>query len=461
MSEEILELNHIDYNTPKILNPSKMTEKIDIPVNPNRYDECVGGEQIPIIFNNLKSCCFIDGSKSTLSLQIQVDIPPPVSSTDPAFIHFDIDRRYDSGATVLNVFSEAVHQTSNNQILYRENFINMMQTFRNFRISPEHRQNLTMVGGSPPEISFAQIKYPIYPVNKPISFDIPFSLIAPFWNTAQLIPSELLQNSSLFLKVASPLSFIKCLDINGNYSPMPESVTISFMNIALRLHRTELYDNIQSAIKSSQLEFSYLSNFNLLYTPTSNNFVIPINLAASKVSYVAIKFFRRFNNLSNSSIACSDIFQLTGGNSDDNSMGFSIQAKVGEMLVPRFKIDTAVQAYVETCDALDRVPFKNTENPDPLKVINQLSSGTVPYNNYCFNAPVAPGTYLPGDSTGCFCIAINLEKYGGLSGLSTNANRLLALHIDGLTNYEDYEAYVQVQYMSNVSMVENNIIVSK
>jgi hypothetical protein len=460
MSEEILELNHIDYNTPKILNPSKMTQKIDIPVNPNRYDECVGGEQIPIIFNNLRPCCFIDGSKSTLSLQIQVDIPPPVLSTDPAFIHFDIDRRYDSGATVLNVFSDAVHQTSNNQILYRENFINMMQTFRNFRISPEHRQNLTMVGGSPPEISFAQIKYPIYPVNKPISFDIPFSLISPFWNTAQLIPSELLQNSSLFLKVASPLSFIKCLDINGNARAMPESVTISFMNIALRLHSTELYDNIQSAIKSSQLEFSYLSNFNLLYTPTSTNFVIPINLAASKVSYVAIKFFRRFNNAFSSSIACSDIVQLTGGNSDDNSMGFSIQAKVGEMLVPKFKIDTAVQAYVETCDALDRVPFKNTENPDPLKVINQLSSGTVPYNNYCFNV-LQSSSYYSGDSTGCFCIAINLEKYGGLSGLSTNANRLLALHIDGLTNYADYEAYIQVQYMSNVSMVENNIIVSK
>ena len=141
-------------------------------------------------------------------------------------------------------------------------------------------------------------------------------------------------------------------------------------------------------------------------------------------------------------------------------MGFSIQAKVGEMLVPKFKIDTAVQAYVETCDALDRVPFKNTENPDPLKVINQLSSGTVPYNNYCFNV-LQPSTYYSGDSTGCFCIAINLEKYGGLSGLSTNANRLLALHIDGLTNYADYEAYVQVQYMSNVSMVENNIIVSK
>jgi hypothetical protein len=61
-----------------------MTQKIDIPVNPNRYDECVGGEQIPIIFNNLKPCCFIDGSKSTLSLQIQVDIPPPVL---PAYLN--------------------------------------------------------------------------------------------------------------------------------------------------------------------------------------------------------------------------------------------------------------------------------------------------------------------------------------------------------------------------------------
>lgn len=460
MSEEILELNHIDYATPKILNPSKMTEKIDIPVNPNRFDECLGGEQIPIIFNNLKSCCWFDGSKSTLSLQLQVNVPPPDLVTDPAFFRFDIDRRYDSGASIINVFSEAVHQTSNNQILYRENFINMMQTFRNFRISPEHRQNLTMVGGSPPEVSYDVPTYPIYPVNNTISFDIPLSLISPFWNTAQLIPSELLQNSSLFLKVASPLWFIKCLDINGNNVAMPASVTISFMNMGLRLHRTELYDNIESVIKSSQLEFSYLSNFNLLYTPTSTNFVIPINLQASKVSYVAIKFFRRVNNSSSSTIACSDIFQLTGGNSDDNSMGFQIQAKVGEMLIPKFKIDTAVQAYVETCDALDRVPFKNTENPDPLKVINQLSSGTVPYNNYCFNL-VQPDTYLSGESTGAFCIALNLQKYGGLSGLSTNANRLLALHIDGLTNYTDYEAYVQVQYMSNVSMVENNIIVSK
>ena len=103
MSEEILELNHIDYTTPKILNPSKMTEKIDIPVNPNRFDECLGGEQIPIIFNNLKPCCWFDGSKSTLSLQLQVNVPPPVLDTDPAFFRFDIDRRYDSGASIINV----------------------------------------------------------------------------------------------------------------------------------------------------------------------------------------------------------------------------------------------------------------------------------------------------------------------------------------------------------------------
>ena len=461
MSEEILELNHIDYKSPHIMNPSKMTEKIEIPVNPNRFDECVGGEQIPIIFDNLKSCCWIDGSKSTLSLQLEVSIPPPVESTDPSLFHFDIDRRYDSGASVINVFSEVVHQTSNNQILYRENYINLMQTFRNYRISPEHRQNLTMIGGSPPEVSFVQPTYPIFPVNKPISFDIPLSAIAPFWNTAQLIPSEILQKSGLFLKVASPLSFIKCLDINGTAQAMPDSVTISFSNMSLRLHRTELYDNIESAIKSSQLEFSYLSNFNLLYQPTSTSFVIPINLAASKVSYVALKFFRRVNTPFTSSVACADIFQITDGNSDDNSMGgLTVQAKVGEMLVPKFKIDTAVQAYVETCDALDRVPFKNTENPDPLKVINQLSSGTIPYNNYCFNL-LQSSSFLSGESTGGFCIAINLQKYGGLSGLSTNANRLLALHIEGLTYFDTFDAYVQVQYMSNVSMVNNNIIISK
>jgi len=130
------------------------------------------------------------------------------------------------------------------------------------------------------------------------------------------------------------------------------------------------------------------------------------------------------------------------------------------MFIPKFDIDTAVQSYISTCDALDRVPFKNTENPDPLKTINQLASGTIPYNNYCVNKATGT-TYTTGNSTGCFCIAINLEKYGNLSGLSVNANRLLALHIDGLTGFENFDVYVQTQYMSNVTMMENNIIVSK
>ena len=82
------------------------------------------------------------------------------------------------------------------------------------------------------------------------------------------------------------------------------------------------------------------------------------------------------------------------------------------------------------------------------------------HNNYCVNKATGT-TYTTGNSTGCFCIAINLEKYGNLSGLSINANRLLALHIDGLTVFQNFDVYVQTQYMSNVTMMENNIIVSK
>lgn len=471
MSDEILQLNQLDFSQPKILNPSKKTEKIDIPVNPNRYDECVGGEQIPIIFDNLKPNTYIDGSKSSLSFQLQVNAPIPLAPANFTFYRFDLAGYNDSGSSVLNLFSDALHQTENNQTLYRENYINIMQTFRNFRISEEHRQNLTMIGGSRAEISYIAPAnpelpaQPIYGINKPNTFDIPFSAISPFWNTSQLLPAELLQKSALYLKVADPRLFLSGLNGSADTNTLvPVGTTISFINISLKLHRTELYDNIQSAIKSSQLEFSYLTNHNIVYQPTSTDFVIPVNLAASKVSYVAVKFYKRNRapTTTETIIGGGEIYQLgTPNNSDDNGLcGIRIQAKVGEMFVPKFVIDTAVQAYISTCDALDRVPFKNTENPDPLKIINQLASGTVPYNNYCFNART-PNTYLASRSTGCFCVAINLQKYGGLSGLSTNANRLLALHIEGLTNFALYDAYVQVQYMSNVSMMENNIIVSK
>ena len=461
MSDEILHLNQLDYSQPFIMNPSKSTDKIEIPINPNRYDECVGGEQIPIIFDNLKPCCFIDGSKSTLSLQLQVNVPAPVEDIDMWFYQFDVDTSRDSGASIINLFSDAIHRTENNQILYHEKYFNIMQTFRNYRISNEHRQNLTMIGTAPPEISFTIPTYPFYSVNKIISFDIPLSTI-PSFNTAQLIPSELLQKSALFLTVANPsLSLIGKNQANNSPATIPANISVSFMNMSLKLHRTELYDNIYSAIKSSQLEFPYLSNHNILYQPTSESFVIPVNLAASKTSYVAIKFVQR-NRVSNATtIGGAGIRDIAGTNSDDNGLGgLRIKAKVGEMFIPKFDIDTAVQSYISTCDALDRVPFKNTENPDPLKIINQLASGTIPYNNYCLNR-ATESTYTSGNSTGCFCIAINLEKYGNLSGLSTNANRLLALHIDGLTSFNDFDVYVQTQYMSNVTMMENNIIVSK
>ena len=108
MSDEILHLNQLDYSQPYIMNPSKSTDKVEIPVNPNRYDECVGGEQIPIIFDNLRSCCLIDGSRSTLSVQLQVNVPVPVLDTDMWYYAFDLDENYDSGASIINLFKDAI-----------------------------------------------------------------------------------------------------------------------------------------------------------------------------------------------------------------------------------------------------------------------------------------------------------------------------------------------------------------
>ena len=80
----------------------------------------------------------------------------------------------------------------------------------------------------------------------------------------QLIPSELLKKSALFLTVADPKLFLIGKNKANTFeATIPENISVSFMNISLKLHRTELYDNIHSAIKSSQLEFPYLSNHNI------------------------------------------------------------------------------------------------------------------------------------------------------------------------------------------------------
>ena len=470
MSEEILDLNFISYETPEIMCAAKSTKRVQYPVNPNNYSECIGSEVIPLNFSNFPDCCYIDGSKSSISLKMRINVPTDADMKYFAFenciteIRDRTDRPviplYNSGSTIMNMFSQVVHESHNSQILYRENFINQMQTVREYRISKERKLFLSCVGGN----ADVEVGWPIYQVNKDISFNIPLFLIAPMFNTASLIPSRLIKNSILSLVVNNPRkSIFKLTSTGNNYASNPASLSVSFSQMALNLYQTELYDGIQSAIKSSQLEFPYYCYHNDLYIPNSESFTYNINLQCAKASYVALKFFIE-TDLAYIN-ASADVAQLGDYNKvkDDNGMAISIVARVGGIVLPTYPINTAMDAYTSTVRAINQISYNNTENVDELKTENKLMSGCVGFTDFNFNSLGLNTSYDGGASAGGVIFGISLEKsnISGMSGLSLSGGRVLTIEVSGLTNYLLTKLYSQVKYMSVASINENNIIISK
>lgn len=461
MSSDLLALNYISFETPEVPCAAKATKKIQLFANPNRYDECIGGEAIPIVMPKLPDCCYIDGSKSSISLKLRVNVPVNDQMYCFAFDN-PTNAQDNTGATIINLISQVIHETNNSQIIYRENFINQLQTVREYRISKERKQLLSCVGGKATDRS----PWPLYGTNFDNSFNIPLYLIAPFWNTAQLIPGRLLHESILTLIVNNPKLSLYALAGDGFTNvPFPANLSVSFSNIALNLYQTELYDGINSAIKSSALQFPYYCYNNDIYQPTNESFTYNINLACSKLSYVVLKFVNK-NETSNSPIRCAEIKDLGNYTSinDNNGMAITIQARVGGMVFPTYPINNAVDAYAHTVQAINQISYNNTEMPDPMKCQNMLMPGCVGFTDFNYNRK-NPGSTTPtqGTSNGGVIFGVSLEKSNivGMSGISTNAGRVLTIEINGLSNYADLVLYSQVKYMSIASIEENNILISK
>jgi hypothetical protein len=149
---------------------------------------------------------------------------------------------------------------------------------------------------------------------------------------------------------------------------------------------------------------------------------------------------------------------------DDNALGFSIRAKIGSQFYPNYPIVSATEAYINTCQALNPISHSDTNDIDVLKNTNKLSAGVMPYSNYCINGEFDnPESYKSGLSSGAFLVAISLEKSNNVSltGVQTTQGRTISIDIQGLENYHLFDLYSQVQYLSVVTVTENNCIVSK
>jgi hypothetical protein len=277
--------------------------------------------------------------------------------------------------------------------------------------------------------------------------------------------ATLLSGSKLTIILSNPkLNIIAYNGTSANTMAVPADTTITLSNIGLNLQQVELYDGIEAVIKSSLLggiKYPFYNVYNSKYEPTSTSFTFNIQFAASIVTYIAIKFFpRQKANPAESTVASASISDLspTISNLDDNSLGFSIRARLNGKAYPNYNITTAQQGYLNTIQALTPISHSDTQNVDPLQNINHLGSGCVPYSNYCFNT-----TTTTGQAKGGFIVAFSLEKNRdiGLSGESTTASKTISIEVDGFTKYELFDMYAQLQYLSVASIYENNVIISK
>lgn len=458
MSEDILHLNHLSYSTPESLLCSKKTTRAQYPIYSNRYDNCTGGEVLQIPFENIPDCCYVDGSKSSISLKISVNVPTPTTADDVYFWSTEIsDATYaNTGATIVNLIKSAVHQLDNNDILYRENFLYMMQTIREYSQSFERKRVLTEVGG----YGTNENKYNQYGVNKNTSFNIPLYLLSPFWNTASLIPSKILKNSKLSL-VVNKLneSLIAFQRDSVTTRSFPADASITFSEMSLNLYQTELYDELDKSIKNQIIHFPYYSNNNDIHLLTSSSFMINIPLQASNLVYVALKFKPN----TDSPIESAEIKDLGVTKPDNNYLPIKIQARINGMIFPGFPINDSVQAYIESINALQTISYPNAQNVDELKIENKLLGSTISYYQFC-NSQIEQVEQVykltSGFSSGGVIFAIDLQKSNNvsLSGLEVNASRILTIEIEGLDNYDNLTLYSQVRYM-NVATIDNDKIV--
>jgi hypothetical protein len=452
----VLEINNLNFTAPDVACAVRTTKRTKSYAFPSQYDNCIGNERIEFLFN---TGTYIDAAKSSLTFKLRVN----TAISEVAFLKysFDLFENQNSGASVLNLISEIYHESKDGSLMYKQNYVNLMQTTREYIVSNEWKNNVgTLIGGFPADNP--TFDYQRFKVNTDVSFSIPLSCLSDFFNTSQLMHPTLLSGSKLSIILANPKLSIVAYTGNNIPTTPPADMTISLSNISLNLQQCELYDGIQAVIKSSLLngiKYPFYNVYNSKYTPTSTSFTYNIQFAASVVTYVAIKFFLKTQV---SPVACASVSELSPQQIDTNALGFTVRARLNGKAYPTYNITTATQAYVNTIQALNPIAHSDTQDVDPLQNINKLGSGCVPYLNYCDNRLVG-GTFVSGYSKGGFIIGISLEKNRdiGLSGPNTTASKTVSIEIEGLTNYDLFDMYTQLQYLSVASIHENNVIISK
>jgi hypothetical protein len=473
----LVSLNNLRYEAPESVCATASCNRQQINFNPNAYNEAKAGDQPSLLFNVGSS--YTDGQKSMIQFTMTLNVD--VGAGAAAFFTFgsnepdaDGNTFYNSGGSVLNILSEVNHQSKSGELLYRELFKNQTQTTsRLYKIDKSRRGYIGMMGGAQPTNSstIQDLQFPLFPINKPVTFQIPLSELSSFFNTSQLIPPMLLSGSLLRLTLADPASAVCLYKANGTDRADVGSVvrSVNLKSMVAYLHQSELYDSVNSMLLSSAnsietngLQYAYNTQFNTVFPPNSSTFNFDIQLSSAKMSNLILKFVKKTKPfISSTPMAAASIYELSSpdANADANSLGFSVQIRLGNLIVPLFPVSSACDMYQQTCNALNPISYSGCDDPDPLKTINKLQAGAVSYAEY--SKVAANGK--SGLGTGATLFAFSFERASAVnvSGLSSNNARILSVEVQNMKNASDYLCYASVTYLQIANVSVDNVVINK
>lgn len=488
----LIDMNHLRYEAPESLCASSNSNRNQINFNPNAYANCVGGEQPSLLFNVGSS--YTDGSKSMIQLTMTVNYTGTgVGATDAVYWAFGNNVAlsngstcFNSGGSILNVIAEVNMQSKSGELLFRELYKNQTRTTsRLYQIDKSRREYLGIMGGAQINVksNVSYPRFPVYPVNVPVTFELPLMELSDFFGTSQLIPPQLLSGSIMRLTIAKPSSAINLYTANGNDLATTGTLnSFSFKNMVAYLHQSELYDSVNSLILASAnsletqgLQYAYNTSFNTVFNPSSSTFNFDIQLSAAKISSLVLKFRRKdqmtfpIGNAATSPrdpVAAADLSDLStiSNVGDSNQLGWGIQIRLGNYVYPLFLIQSATDMYQQTCNALNPISFSGCLDPDPLKTVNKLMAGNVGFTDYSQPTITGVGNDLTqGVGTGACLFGFSFERSSAVNigGLSSSNARILSVEVQNMANAANFTCIASVTYLSIANVSTDNVVVNK
>jgi len=479
--EELRNVNVLNYKIPISADVVAQASMSTYNFNPNMYEQAKENDIMQVDFQEGDD--FIDPANSYIRLKVRfnVDNASIYSFGKVARTAIASGDYYESntGESVLNLIKHVELVTKTGEKIFQENFKNEMGTLRNYKINLARKQSLSFMGGYSQALGF-----PFFGANATdTTFYIPLTEISPFFNS-QLIPYKLLSGSVLRLTLSDPIKSIFTYTINNNLVSIPvvrrPNTTMTISNAALILAEKQLYPEVKQAINKQisspeGLQYSYYTNHTFVYKFTSElpgpfviaeDYTIPINLSVGKIKYVSMKptpIDAIKVDFCYPSATWDQINNLNGNPNSRQDLPFKIRVRLGNDVLSTYDVETIPEMYEQTAKALANISFPDCHDVDVKRNINKKSTGVIGFNDY-FQYFVGGGQTTTTRNTKGLIFAFDFErtKALGLSGVSTNMERLLEIDLLDYRPTNSREWYISIMYLSEANLfADGSIAINK